>query len=279
MVRALPAAAADRPLHVVEAGAGIGTMVERLLDRGILTHALYDAVDVHQEAMAAAPSRLSAWAAAHGWEVESRATDELRMTRRDQQVDVRFHAQDVEAFAASQPRGNADLLLAHAFLDVIDWRRSLPNLLRLLRPGGGFYFTLNFDGVTAFLPEGDAAFEERLMTAYHQTMDGREPPSGGRYTGRHLLHALPQMDAVILDAGASDWWVRPQDGAYPGEEAYFLQFLVETVRTAVAGWGGIQPADVDAWAARRHAQIDRGELVYLAHQWDIVGVWRPASAV
>ena len=272
MAGALPPAAANHPVRVVEAGAGIGTMVERLLDRELLTHTVYDAVDLHREAMEAARSRLRAWAAAHGWLAEGRSTDDLRLTRADREVEVRFHAMDIEAYAASQPRDEADLFLAHAFLDIIDWRRSLPHLLRLLRPGGAFYFTLNFDGVTAFLPEGDAAFEERLMAAYHQSMDVREPLSGGRHTGRHLLEELPRMGAVILDAGASDWWVRPQDGAYPSDEAYFLHFLVETVRRAVPAQAGIQAADVDAWAARRHAQIDRGELVYLAHQWDVAGV-------
>ena len=272
MVAALPAAAAERPLRVIEAGAGIGTMIERLLDRGLLTFADYDAVDLQPEALEAARPRLHGWAAAHGWTAVADG-DTVRLSRGDRQVNVHFHASDIEAFAASQPTGTADLLLAHAFLDLIDTPRSLPRLMRLLRPGGVFYFTLNFDGVTAFLPQADPAFEGRLMTAYHQTMDERVPRSSGRFTGRHLFEELPRMGATILDAGASDWWVRPVEGSYPGDEAYFLHFLVETVRRAVGGRPDLATSDVDSWAARRHGQIEAGDLIYMAHQWDFVGTW------
>ncbi|HSB90987.1 MAG TPA: class I SAM-dependent methyltransferase [Anaerolineales bacterium] len=273
MVAALPTAAADRPLRVIEAGAGIGTMIERLLDRGLLDHAVYDAVDLRPEALEAAPLRLRAWAAARGWAVATTA-DGVRMSRADQQVDVRLHTSAIEAFADAQPPGTADLLLAHAFLDLVDTPRSLPRLMQLLRPGGAFYFTLNFDGVTAFLPQADPAFEERLMSAYHATMDERRPRSSGRFTGRRLFEELPHLGATILDAGASDWWVRPVEGSYPGDEAYFLHFLVETVRRAVGGRTDLATSDVDAWADGRHAQIDAGELIYMAHQWDFAGVWK-----
>lgn len=269
-----PAPSAD-PLRIVEAGAGIGTMVERLLSRGTLTYAIYDFVEINQEAVETAGLRLRAWAASHDWLAAGVGNEALLLTRQDRRVEVRFHTQDIDTYAQARPPGGADLLLAHAFLDLVDWRRSAPAWLRLLRPGGVFYFTLNFDGVTAFLPVWEPAFDERLMDAYHRTMDERLPlstPSGGRYTGRHLLEQLPQMGTEILDAGPSDWLVRPERGIYPADEAYFLHFLVETVHRAVTSEEGIKSDQLASWVAERHAQIERGELVYLAHQWDVAGV-------
>jgi hypothetical protein len=250
-------------------------MVERLLGRGTLIYALYDFVEVHQESVEAAGRRLRSWAASHDWHAEGEGKDALLLTRQDRRVEVRFHSQDIDTYARTQLPGEADFLLAHAFLDLVDWRRSAPTWLGLLRPGGVFYFTLNFDGLTAFLPSKEPPFDERLMAAYHRTMDERQPRSalsGGRHTGRHLLEQLPRMGTEIVDAGPSDWLVRPDHGTYPGDEAYFLHFLVETVDRAVKSERGIESEPLATWVADRHAQIELGELVFLAHQWDVAGV-------
>jgi len=41
-----------------------------------------------------------------------------------------------------------DVLIAHAFLDLMDISAPLPMLLSLLKPGGLFYSTIQFDGAT-----------------------------------------------------------------------------------------------------------------------------------
>ena len=46
LVRALRDRPDSAPLRVLEVGCGIGTMVERLLDRGLLTRAAYTGIDV-----------------------------------------------------------------------------------------------------------------------------------------------------------------------------------------------------------------------------------------
>lgn len=45
LLHSLPAQSSARPLRVLEIGAGIGTMVERLIERDVLWHAHYTAVD------------------------------------------------------------------------------------------------------------------------------------------------------------------------------------------------------------------------------------------
>jgi 2-polyprenyl-3-methyl-5-hydroxy-6-metoxy-1,4-benzoquinol methylase len=51
------------PLRVLEVGCGIGTMVERLLDRGLLTRAAYTGIDVDPGCIRAAEKRLQDYAA------------------------------------------------------------------------------------------------------------------------------------------------------------------------------------------------------------------------
>ena len=45
LVAALPRATPQQPLRILEVGAGIGTMVERLVAGDVLTHATYTAID------------------------------------------------------------------------------------------------------------------------------------------------------------------------------------------------------------------------------------------
>ena len=97
--------------------------------------------------------------------------------------------------------------------------------------------------------------------------------SGDSRSGRHLFGYLQAAGAQILAAGASDWVVFPGPDGYPADEAYFLHFIIHTIHGALAGHPELDPYCLDAWAARRHAQIERCELVYIAHQMDFVGRW------
>jgi SAM-dependent methyltransferase len=273
---ALQRAVAERPqpLQVLEIGAGIGTMIERTLAAGLWQQAGYTALDVDATLLATVRLRLPIWATAHGWEVMD--TDEgLRLYRHDRRVDVRLEAADCFDFARAQAgRRSWDVLLAHAFLDLVDLPTALPLFLELLRPGGLFYFTLTFDGVTAFQPELDPGFDAWLEGAYHGTMDERRVagrPSGDSRSGRHLLALLMQMPVTILAAGPSDWLVWPQGGRYPADEAFFLHTIVDTVGRALTGHPATDPQRLAAWLTTRHAQIERGELIYLAHQLDVLG--------
>ena len=104
-------------------------------------------------------------------------------------------------------------------------------------------------------------------------MDAPDRP-GGSQTGRRLFADLPAAGATHLAAGGSDWVVTPHEGGYPGDNAIFLRHIVDTVENALltetpaAALAGVSDDAIRAWARRRHAQIDREELVYLAHNID-----------
>ncbi len=264
------------PVCVLEVGAGIGTMIERVLERGLLTDAEYIAVDERAENIAEARERLPQWASAHGWECAAEA-GVCHLSRLQQRAAVKFAAADLFHFIAAHP-SESDLLIAHAVLDLLDVRAALPMLLSALRPGGLFYFTLNFDGATIFEPTLDAALDKQIEMLYHRTMDERVTagaPSGDSRAGRHLFAELRRAGAEALDMGSSDWVVFPRAGRYPADEAYFLRFIVDTVEGALRGHAELDAAQFAAWVAERRAQIERGELVYIAHQLDVVG-WASA---
>jgi hypothetical protein len=170
-----------------------------------------------------------------------------------------------------------DLLIAHAVLDLTDVVATLPKLFGLLAPGGLFYFSINFDGVTVLQPTIDAVFEAKIERLYHQTMDERVINgrlSGDSQTGRHLFHQLREAGSTILAAGGSDWVVfSGENGAYPADEAYFLHCIIHTLHGALAGHPELDTVAFDQWIAQRHTQVETGELVYIAHQLDFLGRW------
>ncbi len=260
-----------RPLHVLDVGAGVGTMAQRLWRWRLHPRIFYTGVDVDPDNIAHASKRLRAWAHDLGASVLATSTG-FTLSASGRQMAIRLVAGDALAFV-HEPRqaGVWDLIIAHAFLDLVDAAAFLPGVMAALRPGGLGYFTLNFDGVTIFEPVADAPFEARLMTLYHRSMDARRVegrPSGDSRTGRHLFGHLRAAGAEVLAAGASDWVVIPRGGGYPHDEACFLHFIIHTVHQELAGHPQLDGAQVDAWAQRRHHQIDAGELVYIAHQLD-----------
>jgi SAM-dependent methyltransferase len=274
LARSLPGASATTPLTILEVGAGIGTMVERLLDWGPLTQAAYTAIDAEPVYIEEARRRLPGWSASRAFDV-THAQDKMRFERGEQHVSLEMEAIDLFDLV-NRVRGQRawDLLIAHAFMDLVDVRAGLPALFDLLRPGGLFYFTLVFDGATLFQPEIDPVLDARIEALYHQTMDQRMTggkSSGDSRTGRHLFGHLRAAGAELLDAGSSDWVVFPGPDGYPADEAYFLHFIIHTVQSALQGHPDLDPDCFADWIAQRHAQVEQGALVYIAHQLDFLG--------
>jgi SAM-dependent methyltransferase len=243
-----------RTARVLELGAGVGTMVSRLVERGGLMAARYTLVDRDARSLQSAAEHLGGKLRAGG------------------AVDVELVEADAFAWLEADAAPPFDAVVACAFLDLVDVRALLPLVWRRLAPGAPFWFSINFDGETIFVPELPA--DADIFARYHRTMDERVRDgrrAGESRTGRHLLELVPSSGARITDAGSSDWVVWPDGGRYPGDEAYFLHHIVNTIDEALAGDASLDPRALASWVATRHAQIDDGVLSYIAHQLDITG--------
>jgi SAM-dependent methyltransferase len=270
-----------QPLRVLELGCGIGTMLERALERRLFGRAApveYTGLDISTGLIAAAGRRIPAWAGRLGFTLEQAADcDELQ--RGDLHLRARWIVADAFDFAGDPARAGAfDLLLAHAFLDLVDARRAVQAFLPLLSVGGLFYFSLVFDGATLFEPALDPALDAQIERAYHQTMDQRVVagrPSGHSRTGRLLLGLLPEAGGRILQAGSSDWIVRPRDRAYLPEESLLLDHILSTIQRALKDHPELDRRDLQFWLDQRRGQLGRAELAYIAHQLDFLGEYLP----
>jgi SAM-dependent methyltransferase len=272
---ALPAATQETPLRVLDVGAGTCVMLERMLEWGLLTEAAYTAIDADSENIDAARESLPRWANEHGFDVSQDDVGCVRFGRGLQNVSVELEAIDVFDFIErEQHRRNWDLLVAHAFLDLMNLETALPALFKALGSGGLFYFTVNFDGATIFEPEIDFQFDSLIERLYHRTADERRTedlPSGDSRAGRHLFNHLRAANAEILDAGSSDWVVFAGPSGYPGNEAYFLHFIINTIYTALVGHPQLDSERFARWIDERHRQVEQSTLTYIAHQLDFLG--------
>lgn len=275
LTRALSNRASKNPLRVLEVGAGIGTMVERLLDWKVLKNAAYTAVDSDPETIAEAFRRLPHWAKKSGYALNGQCSEKMALQKGNQNILVECEATEMgDLVAREKGRRSWDLLIANAFLDLVDVPSSLRLLFSLLRPGGLFYFTINFDGVTIFQPEIDPVLDTKIAALYHQTMNQRVTsgkPFGDSCTGRHLFANLQACGGEVLDVGSSDWVVFAGSNGYHEDEAYFLHHTVHTVQTALNGHSDIDSNPFRSWIRERHDQVEQGMLVYIAHQLDFLG--------
>jgi hypothetical protein len=267
------------PWQILEVGGGIGTMVARLIDWQLLGRAEYLIVDESAELLAHARRWLADWAVARGASCEVNA-DGLLIQSRSVDVRVRFHHSEVQSFLDREEATQADLLIANAFLDLVDLPATLPALLAQLSADGMYWLTINYDGETIFLPEH--RLDAELLQVYHHSMDQRRRdgrPAGDSKTGRHLYQHLSSLGASPTAVGASDWVVHPVGKRYPADEGYFLRHIVNTVDLELQRHSQIAPSDRMEWSRLRHAQIARAELVYIAHQLDFAGTVNPTARV
>lgn len=255
-------------IDIIEVGAGIGTMTTRLLRWGLLTRANYLVVDSIQENIDFAQTWLPQWAGKNHFRHERHEENHLRLFDDTRDLNITFVRADVFDFIQASPP-KSDLLIAHAFLDLLPMPESLPKLFSLVKSEGLAWLTLNFDGVTTLEPVIDAALDAKIEQLYHQTMDER-PTGGDSQSGRHLFKYFKDSGVEILAAGPSDWVVYPQNGTYPADETYFLHFILYFFEQSLVNHPGLDADAFANWLKERRTQVDRGELTYIAHQMDFL---------
>ncbi|WP_224336962.1 methyltransferase [Haloprofundus halobius] len=256
-------------VRVLDIGGGLGSMLRRLLDWNRLPDRVsYTLVDRDAASLERGRERCVEWAPDAGYAVDESAGDEpdadLVLSTPTERIAVSFVAADAFDYLAETGE-TWDLVVAAAFLDVVDLDSALAALFSALAADGRWYFPVTFDGETGFAPTADPERDARIVDAYHATMDAPDRPGGSR-TGRELLAAVPEFGGEVLAAGGSDWVVTPP---YAGDEAYFLHHLLSFFEGSVGGADEID--GFGAWVDERHAAVERGELSFVAHHLDVYG--------
>jgi SAM-dependent methyltransferase len=242
--------------RVLEVGSGLGFGASALSEWGV-EPATYRGVDRDEGVVRTARWLCPRLFERAGWSVE-------RTERGCTVAGSPVGFEQGEALAALRA-GTADLVLAQSFLDLVSLGSALDAVRAALVPGGLAYAPITFDGVTLFAPDHPA--DDAVLRAYHRAID-RETGRDSR-AGRHLLESLRRREESLLAVGSSDWIVRPVEGGYRADERYFLDCILGFVADAVEG---LAAADVDRWLAVRRRQLERGELTYVAHGYDLL--WR-----
>ena len=270
----LPKTSPEKPLRIVEMGAGIGTMIERMIEWDLLDYANYTAIDAQPENIQHAQQRLLNWSSDHDYQAVELA-DGLKIIADGIELSVNLIDVDLFDFLSDQRNLNSfDLLVAHAFLDLMDLPATLSQIFRLGQDGCLFYFTVNYDGLTILKPVIDNDFDKHVMKLYHRTMRERihnGKQFGDSQAGRHLFDQIQDSGGRILAAGSSDWFVFPNSSGYYQDEAFFLHYIIHTIYRALRDKPELDLEQFEQWIRQRHAQIDKKELVYIAHQLDYVG--------
>jgi len=256
----------QQPIRIIEVGAGIGTMLRRLIRWDVIQRAEYVLVDEMSDNIEYASEWTKDWADEAGLSVERSGSNQVRVF--DDSRDVQIQLEQADVFDFIQKNNEpADLLITHAFLDLLPMPESLPKLLSLTNRLA--WLTINFDGVTTFEPTIDSDLDAKIERLYHKTMDTRET-GGDSKSGRHLFGHLQNAGAKILEAGASDWVVHARNGKYEEDESYFLHFVLHFFEESLMGHAELDIGEFTDWIKKRRTQIEHGELVYIAHQMDLL---------
>lgn len=277
--KALDAIQRKRPVRILEIGAGTGTMLERLTERAVLRNAQYTAVDLNPEFLSHIPPRMEKLTTRIGWERSPAHTDanttRLTIQSESHQVEIEVIPADIfEFIAQSQQQNRWDMVLAHTVLDIFPLRRVLQQIFTVLRPGGFYYFTLNYDGMSRLLPTVDEQLDRLIERRYHHTMDERKfdgLPIAGRFCGRQLLTYLPEFHAPPAAIGCSDWIVHPGKRGYSKDTETFLTFMIYTIQDALRTDPELNQTRFAEWIDTRYSQVDNHTLTLIAHQLDFFG--------
>ena len=261
-------------LEVIDIGAGTGTMFERMMTWRLSTRLHYTMVEKVPEYLSAFKAKshhnLSSLSYALKWRNNTSAdiiSNEVIGT-----IDT-YCADLYDVIFNKEYFGRFDIIIAHAVMDLVNIKDVLDGFEKLVKPGGLLYLTLNYDGLTVFIPPFDPDFEHYLFQRYHLSMDqriiaGRQ--SGSSQSGRELLTMLSRRQLPILAVGSSDWFIYPSIQGYLNDDSYFLEEILQTIYHQLQCDHHIDSRRLSAWMTHRHKQLKAMELTFMARNIDVL---------
>lgn len=256
-------------VRCLDVGAGTGATFRRLLEAGLATPLSMIALDRDPLLLEIAREDAARRLRAQGREVSVEPAEvraEGEPARR-----LRLAACELQEYV---PLEVPNVVVAHAFLDIVPLRDALRLIAGWLEPGGLLYASLNYDGDTTLLPASeDEAFEAKILAHYNQSMERRRVdgrPIGGAYSGRRLYRMLPVHGFEILGCGSSDWSITPHLGEYRAGDATCLRALLDMIGGEAQRSGLFDRGRLERWRADRLRCLQEGRLGLVAHQLDML---------
>jgi SAM-dependent methyltransferase len=265
------------PLRVVDLGSGVGAALQRALPWLGDGPCLAFAVDTDQSLLATAPTtwRERGWAVHPLGESMDAGRSPYEVVRDGQCATVIPLITDALApldMAGGPADGSIDLVLAHAFADLVPLDRLAARVHALLRPGGLAHLALTYDGETVFEPTDDAPLEARIIAAYHRHMDASQAESesyGGSTAGRRVAPAFEAAGLRMLRAAPSIWQVRSDPGEGVAARAV-LSCLIRFVVDSQSHPGEARSDEITHWERSKCAALAAGELSVRVRHVDVL---------
>ncbi len=220
-----------KSLKILEIGAGIGTMLERLLETDLLTNCTYTAIEMEAPFRESAFNRLENWSKDNNFSFTKINKDKILISNNDKSIELDWIIGDVLNIKDRIENNYYDLLIGHAVIDLLPVPQCMPGLLTFLKPGAGFYLSLNFSGNTQFIPAHPE--DEKISAAYHQDMDNRFPDLDWQpsLTGIALGPWLTSQGHKIIEHGPSDWKL-PLPTLTAETNGLFIANILDTIENA-----------------------------------------------
>ena len=250
-------------IFIVEPGAGIGTMITRIMDELLKTKitfkCAYTAIEPEPGFQTAAESYLQAWAEKQNAKFIKLNEQQWQLSKNEMEVTVDWECAAAEDFSQVLALKSVDLLLAHALVDLLPVPELVPDLMQCLKADGIFYFSLNYSGQTEFSPGHQS--DSLLMQEYNADMDKRFPDLDWQasHTGNLLPDFLQKQGHTIISEGSSDWELDAN------EKAFILNIL-DTIKKALSSSPGIEQ-----WYAERRDQLEHEKLKLKISNRDLLG--------
>lgn len=263
----------DRPLRVVDLGAGTGSNLRWSIETGPPRQA-WRLVDHDAALLAAVPDRLAVWAADRPGTRLTVSDDRIVIalaghgtlahrpgTVADVCLDVRDLMPFDPAFVA-----DADVVTASALLDLVSepWLAALVAACADVRASA--LFALTYDGRIACEPAHPLDARVRDLVNRHQRSDKGFGPAAGP-DATTIAARLFTVAGYRVWCRASDWWL---DGDPDLQHA-----LVEGWADAAVEIAPGEAAAIEGWRTARRAAIAAGlSRIVVGHQ-DLAAVARP----
>ena len=230
-----------------------------MLEKNILPDTVeFTAIDSDPENIHTALKNLPEWSKKLGWQSEQ-IENGYQLIQASKSIRVELIQMDVFEFLKNQRQEKRwDLVVANAFLDLIDVSGFLSNLRSKMNSECLLYFTINYDGLTIFEPEVDRFLDEKITGMFNASMDRNQAESRfreGSRTGRHLLPRLRESGCEILEAGSSDWIVFARNKGYLPEEVVLLNAILSMVEKESAQSTDVDSGEFSSWLKTRQRQI------------------------